>query len=140
MKKFKYEYNSIKLFPTKYKFYTKKQVKRYFDSLDKKNVSMLTYKQEAINLYDEKIHVNFSRKVVSKWSAIALASLSVVISFYIPLNIISFVLLGLSGIAMVSRWYNKLKFQENIMFRNFVDSVYTPEALEEIEKERKKTQ
>lgn len=135
-KKFNFEFDKFMLFPKQYKFKTSKQAIKYFDYLENvEKIPYLTYKNKLIEYWDEKINVIFSRKLFCSYLAIFIGIISIIlaISHITPL---SYIMLSIGVLFVLGRQYFHEKFQSSIRERNFNESILSPTALDELEKNR----
>lgn len=135
-KKFNFEFDNFKLFPTQYKFRTTKQAVKYFDYLeDVEKIPYLTYKNKLIEYWDERLNVLISRKIFCTYLSIIIGIIAIILSMnhIIPL---AYITIGLSVLFMIGRQYFSEKFQSAVRERNFSESILSPDALDTLEKNR----
>jgi hypothetical protein len=136
MKKFNYIFEDFKLFPTMYKFYTKKQVENYFDELEKK-VSYFDYKKESLEYFEEKIHVVHSRKILCNILITFFSIVSIYLAYINGFDFLNISLFISSIIFFILRKYYSEKFQTLIINRNMVETFLDTETITHLEEKRK---
>jgi hypothetical protein len=132
-KKFKYEYDNLLLIPKQYQSSNKKCFD-YFNEIEE-TISYVTYKNKVIDFWDERIHVRYSRMIVSTIISILLA-LCALIAIATGFSILGYVFIGTSFLFMVGRVFFQDKFKNAVMQRNFIDGMLSPEAIEKLEQDK----
>jgi hypothetical protein len=132
MKKFNYEFDSIKLIPTKYFFLTKKRKQNYFNYLeDVEKIPYLTYKEKLLEYFEEKLNVIYTWKYIS-----------LILAFIIllaPIFIIKpYIFLGISLILFILSFILQKKFEQIVRIRNFSEELLDINGMDLLEELRKK--
>lgn len=132
MKKFNYEFDSIKLIPTKYFFLTKKRKQNYFNYLeDVEKIPYLTYKEKMLEYFEERLNVIYTWKYIS-----------LILAFIIllaPIFIIKpYIFLGISLIFFLLSFILQKRFEQIVRNRNFSEELLDINGLDLLEDLRKK--
>lgn len=132
MKKFNYEFDSIKLIPTKYFFLTKKRKQNYFNYLeDVEKIPYLTYKEKMLEYFEERLNVIYTWKYIS----LILAFIILLAPIFITNP---YIFLGISLIFFLLSFILQKRFEQIVRNRNFSEELLDINGLDLLEDLRKK--
>ena len=128
------EFDKIKLFKTDYRFRNEKASDKFFDDALIKSTAI--YMKDLERSMDEKIHVSFSRHIISKLVAYTLLALTL-FALATSSTIFGAAVLGLSFLSMILSRFLKSKTDDLAMAKNFTLGMLYSDNLKALEGIRK---